>query len=61
LIGPLRLRGELRVFHVMDKVLPSVADPGLRQRAEQLILQRAIDHEVATRVQWHLPSDAPPH
>jgi hypothetical protein len=54
-LGPLQLGEEVRVFHVLAKVLPSASDADLRQRAERLILERAIDHEAAARVQWKSP------
>jgi hypothetical protein len=54
LLGPLRWGGEYRLVRVLAKVLPSEADPELRRRAEQLLLQAALDREVANRVRWQL-------
>jgi hypothetical protein len=54
LLGPLRWGGEFALFCVLDKVLPSIDDPDVRQRAEQRVLQRLIDEEIDSRVQWYI-------
>jgi hypothetical protein len=54
LLGPLRWGGEHRLVRVLEKTLPSEADPELRRRAEQLLLQAALDREVADRVRWQV-------
>jgi hypothetical protein len=54
LLGPLRWGGDYRLVRVLEKTLPSEADPELRHRAEQLLLQAALDREVANRVRWQL-------
>jgi hypothetical protein len=55
LVGPLRCDQELKLFLVLDKVMPSSDNPELRTRAEQLILRAAIKPEVDARVQWQAP------
>jgi hypothetical protein len=54
LLGPFNVAGESRLYFIIDKVLPSATDPEIRQRAELMILQGAIDHEIAARVQWQM-------
>jgi hypothetical protein len=54
LLGPLSVAGETRLYHVIDKVLPSASDANVQQRAEVRILQGAVDHEIATRIQWQM-------
>jgi hypothetical protein len=52
LLGPLRMAETCMLFWVLDKVMPSIDDLEVRQRAEQRVLQQAIDHEIHTRVHW---------
>jgi hypothetical protein len=52
LVGPLDFGGEYRLYRVRDKVLPTAADPEVREKAEALLLGRAVDREVAGRVRW---------
>jgi hypothetical protein len=52
LLGPLPLGPEYRLCLVSDKILPSEEDPVTRQRAEQELLQSALDREMSLRVEW---------
>ena len=54
LVGPLSMGEEFALFVVLDKIWPSVADPEIRQRAEQRALLNAVEHEVNDRVQWQI-------
>jgi hypothetical protein len=54
LLGPLSVAGESRLYYVIHKVLPSATDADIRQRAAASILQAAVNHEIATRVQWQM-------
>ncbi len=53
LVGPVESGGEFRILMVLDKVLPTEADPDIRRRAEQEILDSLTSREVASRVRWH--------
>jgi hypothetical protein len=56
-LGPLADgRGALLAI-LSDKIAPRLDDPGVRQRTEDEVLARALDHEVASRVTWHLALD----
>jgi len=56
-LGPLT-DGDGVVLAVLgEKIAPRLDDPGVRQRAEDEVMRRALDHEVAARVTWHLPLD----
>jgi hypothetical protein len=60
LIGPIRLGQEFKLYHVLDKQIPSPDIPEVKARTEKLILQTAIKSEVNARVRWLAPwwSDA---
>jgi hypothetical protein len=53
LLGPLAANDGHVVLVIGDKRLPSEDDPAVRARAEQSLLARAVDREVANRVTWH--------
>jgi hypothetical protein len=52
LIGPIRSGQEFKLYHVLDKQIPSVDIPEVRTWAEKLILQSAVKSEVDARVHW---------
>jgi hypothetical protein len=52
-LGPLASKEGHLVLIVGDKRLPSMDDPAVRARAEQALLVRTVDREVANRVTWH--------
>ncbi len=53
LMGPLVWKEQHLVFTVQAKQLPVEDDPAVRARAEQALLARTVDREVANRVTWH--------
>jgi hypothetical protein len=53
-IGPLPCGKEFKLFLVLDKVMPSAQNPDIKARAEQIILQAAIQPELKARVQWQV-------
>ncbi len=53
LIGPLPFKEHQLVFVVDAKRLPAEDDPAVQARAEQALLARTVDREVANRVTWH--------
>lgn len=52
LVGPLRVKDEYALYLVMEKSLPSVSDPDVRQRAEEGVLKGLLDRQVSNRVRW---------
>jgi hypothetical protein len=52
-LGPLATKEGHLVVVVGDKRLPADDDPAVRARAEQALLVRTVDREVANRVTWH--------
>lgn len=52
-VGPIPWKEQHLVLTVTAKRLPSEDDPAVRARAEQALLARAVDREVADRVTWH--------
>jgi hypothetical protein len=52
-LGPLPVDDRFLVMQVRDKVLPSLANPGVWRRAEESVLRTALEHEVTRRVKWH--------
>lgn len=53
LVGPVCRDGAFVLVWVRDKVLPSLDDAAVRRRAEQAVLDRAVEAEVARWVRWH--------
>ena len=56
LVGPLLYDGSHTLFRILDKVMPSGADPEVRRRAEASVLARAVADEVQRRVRWLGPT-----
>jgi len=54
LVGPLDWDKGFALFVVEDKILPALEDPATRQRAEESLIQNAINREIANRVKWHV-------
>jgi len=52
-VGPLPFKDHQLVFVVDAKRLPAEDDPAVKARAEQALLARTVDREVANRVTWH--------
>lgn len=52
LVGPLRMNDEFALYLVMEKILPDVNDPKVRQRAEDGVLKLLLDRLVSSRVRW---------
>lgn len=53
LLGPIRWEGNYALCWVIDKTMPDEAEPQIRQRAEQNILDTLVKREVNDRVRWH--------
>jgi hypothetical protein len=53
LIGPLDWDGAVGVFLIKEKIIPTVEDPEVKQRAAAALLQSALDREINNRVKWH--------
>jgi len=54
LVGPLDWDKGFALFVVEDKILPALDDPAIRRRAEESLIQDAINREIANRVKWHV-------
>lgn len=54
LVGPLDWDKGIALFVVEDKILPALEDPTIGRRAEESLIQNAIDREIANRVKWHV-------
>jgi hypothetical protein len=52
-VGPLPFKDNQLVFVVETKRLPAEDDPAVQARAEQALLARTVDREIANRVTWH--------
>jgi hypothetical protein len=53
LIGPLNWANAFGLFLVEDKIIPAVEDPAIKRRAQESLLQRAVNREINNRVKWH--------
>lgn len=53
LIGPVRIGAEHVLYQVEEKVLPSIRDKDVRQRAEDAVLGLALDQRVEQHVVWN--------
>ena len=51
-IGPVPLDPTFELVQVQEKILPSVDDDEIRERAEDVVLRRAVDREIGLRVRW---------
>jgi hypothetical protein len=54
LIGPLPGGKEFKIDQIVKQVMPSVQDPDVRARAEQVLLEKAITFELQARVSWQV-------
>jgi hypothetical protein len=55
LIGPIRIGKEFKLYHVLEKQIPSVDIPEVKSRAEKLILQPLVESEIDAQVRWLVP------
>ena len=53
-VGPLSQDDGFVIVLVRNKALPDAGDDDVRQHAEASLLRRAVEHEIANRVKWHL-------
>ena len=53
ILGPLAVDGRFVVALAHRKTTPRAGDPALRERAAALLLARALEREVESRVSWH--------
>ena len=53
LLGPFTSGGEFHLYLVLDKVLPSPADPAIVARAQEAIVNGLVEREINDRVKWH--------
>ncbi|HEX9663227.1 MAG TPA: hypothetical protein VGB27_13140 [Candidatus Binatia bacterium] len=53
LIGPLNWDKAFGLFLVEDKIIPAVEDPEIKQRAQETLLESAVNREINKRVKWH--------
>ena len=51
-LGPLRWRDQFVIVQVLEKTLPSVDEPQVRERASEAALSSRIEREVLDRVRW---------
>jgi hypothetical protein len=54
LIGPLPGGKDFKIYLIVKKAMPSVQDPDVRARAEQVLLEKAITLELQARVSWQV-------
>jgi hypothetical protein len=52
LVGPLLVDNAFELCLVEEKILPTIEDDEIRERAEDAVLQRLLKREVADRVRW---------
>ena len=52
-LGPLRWRDQFVIVRVLEKALPSIDDPLVRERAREAALSSRIEREVLDRVRWN--------
>jgi parvulin-like peptidyl-prolyl isomerase len=53
LVGPVAVDDGFLLVSVLDKRMPALDDPEVRDRAEQALLAQAAEREIASRVRWH--------
>ncbi len=53
LLGPLEVGDGFMVAVVDKRVPPSTADPAVRERAKERVVQRTVQAEVDKRIRWH--------
>lgn len=54
LVGPVNWDEGCALFVVDDKIPPALEDPAIKRRAEESLIQNAIDREISNRVKWHV-------
>ena len=54
LIGPMRVDGEYVLYLIEEKTLPTPLDPAVMRRAEEGVLEQALERQTTGRVRWHL-------
>ncbi len=52
LVGPVERTGTFVLVAVRDRVPPAASNPELRRRAETLLVERAVERAVESRVEW---------
>ncbi len=53
LVGPLNWDKAFGLFLVEDKIIPAAEDPEIKQRAQETLLESAVNREINKRVKWH--------
>jgi hypothetical protein len=53
LIGPLATGADNQLILVVARAAPTLDDPGVRLRAEDVVIKRALAGEVSRHVNWH--------
>jgi hypothetical protein len=53
LVGPVAVGDEFHLYELRGKTPPSEQDPEIRSRAENALLAKVVEHEIAARVHWH--------
>ena len=53
LVGPLNWDKAFGLFLVEDKIIPAVEDPEIKRRAQETLLESAVNREINKRVKWH--------
>ena len=52
LVGPVAVGDEFHLYELCGKTPPSEQDPEIRSRAENALLAKVVEHEIAARVHW---------
>ncbi len=55
LVGPVAVDDGFILVSVLAKRMPAPEDPEVRARAERVVLGRAAEREITSRVRWHDP------
>jgi hypothetical protein len=53
LVGPVAVGDEFHLYELCGKTPPSEQDPEIRSRAQDALLAKIVEHEIAARVHWH--------
>jgi hypothetical protein len=53
LVGPVAVGDEFHLYELRGKTPPSEQDPEIRSRAQDALLAKIVEHEIAARVHWH--------
>jgi hypothetical protein len=51
-VGPVEVEGRFLLLRIDRKRIPTLGDADIRRRAEEAVLRRKVEHEVAQRVSW---------